>query len=186
MIGALDLRAGNAIRLEGDLWTVVERHHHKPGKGGAIVRLKLRRIATGAVIDKTFRASEKFDDVRLDRVKMQYLYKADGEYHFMNGETYEQITMGRDFLGEGTEYLKENMEIDVLLHENRPVSCELPTFVNLRIVQTDPGVRGDTASGGTKPATLESGAIVQVPLFIQEGEVIKVDTRSGTYVERVS
>ncbi|MBM3320973.1 MAG: elongation factor P [Candidatus Eisenbacteria bacterium] len=186
MIGALDLRAGNVIRLEGELLAVLERHHHKPGKGGAIVRLKLRRVTSGAVIDRTFRASEKFDDVRLDRVKMQFLYESDGEYHFMNGQTFEQVTFGEDFLGEGTQYLKENMEIDVLFHESKPVVCEIPNFVELRVAKTDPGVRGDTASGGTKPAKLESGAVVQVPLFIEEGEVIKVDTRSGTYVERVS
>jgi elongation factor P len=186
MIGALEVRSGSVLRLDGELWAVIERHHHKPGKGGAIVRLKVRRLATGAVVEKTFRASEKFDDVRLDRAKMQYLYESGGEFHFMNTESYEQVVFDSDFLGDGREYLKENMEIDVLLHDGRPVVCEMPMFVALRIVRTDPGIRGDTASGGTKPATLESGAVVQVPLFVQEGEVIKVDTRDGSYVERVS
>ncbi|RPJ43028.1 MAG: elongation factor P [Candidatus Latescibacterota bacterium] len=185
MMGALDVRAGSVLRLEGELWAVLERHHHKPGKGGAIVRLKVRRLASGAVVEKTYRASEKFDDVRLDRVKMQFLYEAGGEFHFMNTASYEQVVFDSGFLGEGRQYLKENMEIDVLLHDGKPVVCEVPMFVALRIVQTDPGLRGDTASGGTKPATLESGAVVQVPLFIQEGETIKVDTRDGSYVERV-
>jgi elongation factor P len=148
--------------------------------------MKLRQVVSGAVVDKTFRGNEKFDDVRLERNKMQYLYEAGDEIHFMNNETYDQIALPKDFIGDGVVYLKEGLEIDVLMHEGKPVTCEIPNFVVLKIEKTDPGVKGDTASGGTKPATLESGAVVQVPLFISEGEVIKVDTRSGTYVERVS
>lgn len=186
MIGAMELKTGNVIRLEGELWAVIERHHVKPGKGGAFVRMKLRQVKSGAVVDRTFRGGEKFDDVRLERNKMQFLYESGDEYHFMNNQTYDQVALTREFIGDDVQYLKENLEIDVLIFEGSPVTCEIPNFVALRIVKTDPGLKGDTASGGTKPATLESGAVVQVPLFIQEGEVIKVDTRSGTYVERVS
>lgn len=186
MIGAMDLRLGNVIRLDGELYALVERQHVKPGKGGAFVRMKLRGVKSGAVIDRTFRGGEKFDDVRLERVKMQFLYVAGDEYHFMNNDTYDQVALTEEFIGDDVQYLKENLEIEVLMHEGTPITCEVPNFVILKIVKTDPGVKGDTASGGTKPATLESGAVVQVPLFIQEGEVIKVDTRSGSYVERAS
>ncbi|MBN1825900.1 MAG: elongation factor P [Candidatus Eisenbacteria bacterium] len=186
MIGAMDLRSGNVIRLEGALWTILERQHVKPGKGGAFVRIKLRDAVSGSVVDRTFRAGEKFDDVRLERTPMQFLYEAGGEYFFMNAETYDQLGFSAEFLGKGVQYLKEGITIDVMMNDGKAINYELPTFVVLRIERTDPGVRGDTASGGTKPATLESGAVVQVPLFIEEGEMIKVDTRTGSYVERVS
>ncbi len=186
MIGAMELKTGNVIRLNGVLWTVIDRQHVKPGKGGAFVRMKLRQVVSGAVVDKTFRGNEKFDDVRLERNKMQFLYVSGDELHFMNNETYDQVALQADFIGDGVNYLIEGSVIEVLMHEGKPVTCEIPNFVELKVVKTDPGVRGDTASGGTKPATLESGAVVQVPLFIEEGQILKVDTRSGTYVERVS
>lgn len=188
MIGATEVKPGMALRLENQLFYVTQYQHVKPGKGGAFIRLKLKNAGTGAVLDRTYRASEKFDQVRLERTKMQYLYSAGDEYHFMNEETYEQIALQKDFLGETTiSLLKEEMNIDVLMsEEGKAITCEMPNFVELTVVQTDPGVKGDTASGGTKPATLETGAVVQVPLFLEEGTVIKVDTRSCSYVERVS
>ncbi len=186
MIGAMDLKAGIVIRLEGGLYVVIERQHVKPGKGGAFVRIKLRHVVTGAVLDKTFRGNEKFDDVRLERTPMQFLYESGDEYHFMNNSTYDQVMLTKEFLGDAVNFLKESTTIQVLMHDGNPVTFELPTFVELEITETDPGMKGDTAAGGTKPAKLESGAVVQVPLFIQQGEVIKVDTRTGTYVERVS
>lgn len=185
MIGAMELKTGNVIRLEGVLWTVIERQHVKPGKGGAFVRMKLRQVISGAVVDKTFRGNEKFDDVRLERNKMQFLYASGDELHFMNNVTYDQVALQADFIGDGVNYLIEGSIIDVMMDEGKPVTCEIPNFVELKVVKTDPGVRGDTAAGGTKPATLESGAVVQVPLFIEEGQTLRVDTRSGTYVERV-
>jgi elongation factor P len=186
MIGALELKTGNVIRLDNALWVVLERQHVKPGKGGAFVRLKLKQVVTGAVVDRTYRGGEKFDDVRLEKTPMEFLYESGGDYHFMNSETYDQTALTRDFLGNSVNYLKANVKIEVLMHDGNPVTFELPTFVELRVEKTDPGVKGDTATGGTKPATLESGAVVHVPLFVEEGETIKVDTRTGTYVERVS
>lgn len=186
MIGAMDLKSGNVVRLDGDLWMVVERQHVKPGKGGAFVRIKLKNVVGGGVVDRTFRAGEKFDDVRLERTEMQFLYESGGDYNFMNNKTYDQIALSAGFLGNSVNYLKEGLIIEVLMHEGNAINFELPNFIELKITKTDPGLRGDTASGGTKPATLEPGAVVQVPLFIEEGTVIKVDTRNNTYVERVS
>ncbi len=186
MIRATEVKPGMVLLLEKKLFSVTEYQHVKPGKGGAFIRLKLKSVETGAVLDRTYRAGEKFEDVRVERTPMQFLYSSGDEYHFMNGETYEQLQLEKSFLGDSVDFLKEEMYIDILMYDGRAVTFEMPNFVTLKVTRTDPGVKGDTASGGTKPATLESGAVVQVPLFLEEGTIIKVDTRSRSYVERAS
>jgi elongation factor P len=186
MISTADFRNGTAILLDGNLYTIVEFQHVKPGKGVAFVRTRLKNVKTGAVTEKTFRSGEKFEDVRLERREMQYLYGDGDTFHLMDTETYEQISLSADQVKESALFLKENEIVSVLLADGDPVGMELPFFVTLRIVQTDPGIRGDTATGGSKPAVLETGGTVQVPLFVDVEETIKVDTRTGTYVERVS
>jgi elongation factor P len=185
LIAANDLRFGNKILLEGNIFAVTEFQRVKPGKGGAFVRTKLKNIKTGAVIDRTFRSEEKLTPVKLEERKVQFLYEAAGHYTFMDADNYEQLTLTAEQLGEAKDYLKENITLDILLHEHNPMGVNLPIFVELAIAETDPGVRGDTASGGSKPATLETGAVVSVPLFLNIGDIIKVDTRTGAYVERV-
>jgi elongation factor P len=173
------------LRRDGKLYMIVEFLHVKPGKGGAFVRSKLKEITTGRVLDVTWRAGEKVDDVRLEREKAQFLY-ADDFLHFMKLTDYEQLALSRETLGEDkVRFLKEGLEVEMLFDGRDPVVVELPNFVELQIVRTDPGVKGDTVSGGSKPATLETGAVVQVPLFIREDEVVKIDTRTGEYVSRV-
>jgi elongation factor P len=184
MVSTSEFRNGLVIKMDNELWTMVEFQHVKPGKGGAFVRTRLKNVKTGRVIERTFRSGEKFEDVRLERRSVQYMYPGDGEYMFMDTESYDQIAVPKDVMGEAAKFLKENMEVEVLSH-GEPLGVELPIFVTLAIAKTDPGLRGDTASGGTKPATLETGAVIQVPLFLEEGEVVKVDTRTGGYVERV-
>ena len=185
MITTNQLKTGMCLDLDGTLFIVVEFQHVKPGKGQAFVRTKLKNLVTGAVVDRTFRAGEKVETARLDKMKIQYLYKDHNGYVFMNTDTYEQSTLPEDLLGDAMKYIKENMIVEALFHANTAIGVEPPTLVELEVVQTDPGVRGDTATGGSKPATLETGAIVQVPLFIQIGDIIKVDTRSDEYITRV-
>jgi elongation factor P len=180
-----DFRTGMVIEMEGALYSVVEFLHVKPGKGGAFVRTKLKNLATGRVTDKTFNAGEKIKDVRIDRVAMQYLYRSGDEYHFMNSETYDQIMLPGAVVEDIAPLMKENTVVTAEMHEGQPIAMELPTFVDLEIVETAPGVKGDTVSGGTKPATLETGKVIQVPLFIEQGTVVRVDTRTGEYVSRV-
>jgi len=180
-----DIRKGLKIELEGEVYTVVEFLHVKPGKGGAFIRTKLKSLAKGSVVEKTFRSGEKLGRPDLEEKKMQFLYSSDDQYCFMDAETYEQTFLTEEQLGSSRDYLKENTTIAVLMHNNKPIAVELPTFVELAINKTEPGEKGDTVSGGTKTATLETGAVVQVPLFLNEGDVVKVDTRTGTYVERV-
>tara|TARA_Y100001960_G_C14244654_1_gene619920 strand:- start:25 stop:549 length:525 start_codon:yes stop_codon:yes gene_type:complete len=172
------------LRMEGQLYWMAEFEHFKPGKGAAVVRTKLKNVKTGAVIDKTYRSGDKVEDVRLERRKMQYLYKGDF-FTFMDKENYEQYELAEDTVGDAVKYLKENEVVDVLVAEGSAMAIELPIFVELLVKDTDPGVRGDTASGGSKPARLETGASVQVPLFVEKGETLKIDTRTDTYVERV-
>lgn len=180
-----DFYNGMVIRRDGKLYMIVEFLHVKPGKGGAFVRSKLKDVKTGRVLDVTWRAGERVEDVRLERLKAQFLY-SDDALHFMKLDTYEQFALSADALGtDKAKLLKEGTEIEMLFDGSEPVAVELPNFVELRVVRTDPGVKGDTASGGSKPATLETGAVVQVPLFIQEGETVKIDTRTGAYVSRV-
>jgi elongation factor P len=180
-----DLRNGLVLEIDGTLFTVVEFQHVKPGKGGAFVRTKLKNLATGRVIDKTFSAGEKVKDVRIDTVQMQYLYSSGDEYHFMNNETYDQIAMTESMVKDIAPLMKENTVVAVQMREGQPIAIELPTFVELEITETAPGVKGDTVSGGSKPATLETGKVIQVPLFIEQGTVVRVDTRTGEYVSRV-
>ncbi|MBI4495631.1 MAG: elongation factor P [Deltaproteobacteria bacterium] len=185
MYSTTDFRKGLKIELNGEPFVIVDFQHVKPGKGGAFVRTRLKSLVSGNVIEPTFRSGDKVDKPDLEEREMQFLYESGGEYHFMDTRTYEQLFLTADQLGESRGFLKENIEIKVLYHNSRPIGIEVPMFVELKVVKTEPGVRGDTASGGSKPATLESGAVVQVPLFIEEGEVIRIDTRTREYITRV-
>ncbi len=186
MASTADFRNGMVLDIDGQLFQLVYFQHVKPGKGGAFVRSKLKSVRTGAVIDRTWTAGERVQDVRLERRAVQYSYHDGHLYHFMDQQTFEDIPINDDVIGEDQlKYLKEGMECAGLVHDNHVLSIELPFFVELQVVETDPGVRGDTASGGTKPATLETGAIVQVPLFIERGQVIRVDRREDKYLTRV-
>ncbi|HEV8533725.1 MAG TPA: elongation factor P [Methylomirabilota bacterium] len=180
-----EFKKGLKIQHDGQPYTIVDFQHVKPGKGGAFVRTKLKHMRQGRVIDNTFRAGEKVELVDFDEKHMQYLYK-DERYHFMDTETYDQISLSPDEVGDARDFLKENTEVDILFIDGSPVTVELPNFMELAIVKTDPGIRGDTASGGSKPAQLETGATIQVPLFLNEGDVVKVDTRSAEYLSRVA
>ncbi len=182
-VSTAEFRKGLKIQLDGTPYTIVEFQHVKPGKGGAFVRTKLKHVRLGTVVDRTFRSGEKFELVDFEQKPMQFLYR-DDRYHFMSLETYEQVALSREEVGDAADYLKEDMEVELLYLNASPFGVELPTFAELRVAKTDPGVRGDTASGGSKPATLETGAVVQVPLFIDEGDVVKIDTRTGAYIER--
>jgi elongation factor P len=184
-VSTTEFRNGLKIEIDGEPYVIVEFQHVKPGKGGAFVRTKFKSLKSGNVTDKTFRAGEKVDVPDLQEKTMQYLYGADKDRVFMDTTSYEQVSLNEKQLGDSINYLKENMEIKVLYHKGMPINIEVPMFVELVIAKTDPGVRGDTASGGSKPATLETGAVVKVPLYMNEGDVIKVDTRTGTFIERV-
>lgn len=185
MYSTSDFRRGLKIEFEGDPCTIVEFLHVKPGKGGAFVRTKLKSLRTGAVLDHTFRSGEKVGKPDLEEKEMQFMYEMDGNFYFMDTATYEQIFLSGDHVGETRRYLKEEILLKMLFYKGEPIGVDPPIFVELKIVKTDPGLKGDTVSGGTKPAELESGAIIQVPLFLNEGDVIKIDTRSGEYTERV-
>jgi elongation factor P len=185
VISSNDFRTGVTIELEGDIFTVVDFQHVKPGKGAAFVRTKLKNIRTGAVIERTFRAGEKMPRARIEYREMQYLYNDGETYVFMDTRSYEQLSLPKNKLEGATKYLKDNMSIYVMLHDNTAIGVELPNFVELTVAQTEPGIKGDTATGGSKQAILETGAVVQVPLFIEEGDVLKVDTRTGAYISRV-
>lgn len=185
MISTNDFRTGLTIEVDGEIYTVVEFQHVKPGKGSAFVRSKLKNLRTGAVIERTFRAGEKVPRAHLERKEMQYLYREGDSYVFMDNETYDQVSLTAEQLGENVKYLKENMNIYLLTHEGSLIGIELPNFVELKVVEAEPGVRGDTATGGTKSATLETGLVIQVPLFVEVGDVVRVDTRTGEYLERV-
>jgi elongation factor P len=180
-----DFRKGLKIELDGAPYVIVDFQHVKPGKGGAFVRTKLKHLKLGTVIDKTFRAEEKVPLVNFEQKRMQFLYR-DTRFHFMDLETYDQIALSEEEVGDARQFLKENTEVDMLYVDGAPIGVELPTFVELTVTKTEPGVRGDTASGGSKPATLETGAVLSVPLFINEGDVVKVDTRTGAYISRVA
>jgi elongation factor P len=184
-VSTAEFKKGLKIQFDGAPYTIVDFQHVKPGKGGAFVRTKLKHMRLGRVIDNTFRAGEKVDLVDFEEKRMQFLYK-DDRYHFMDLDTYDQISLSAEEVGEARDFLKENTEVEILFIESSPVTVELPNFIEIRIAKTDPGIRGDTASGGSKPATLETGAVIQVPLFLNEGDVVKVDTRSGDYLGRVA
>ena len=185
MISTAEFRNGAKIEVGGEPYAIVEFQHVKPGKGGAFVRTKLKNLKTGGLLDKTFRSGERFNQPDLSEQEMQFLYAQDDEYHFMNTETYEQLFVTAAQLGSAKDFLKENMLVKILFYQGVPIEVQLPLFVTLRIVDTPPGVRGDTATGGTKTAKLETGGSVKVPLYIETGTLIKVDTRTGTYIERV-
>jgi elongation factor P len=179
-----DFRNGMSIVMDGDIYTIVEFQHVKPGKGGAFVRTRLKNLKTSATLEKTFRAGEKMEQAILERKPMNYLYSSDGEHFFMDMESYEQVGLPAGILGDAARYLKENTEVQMLMHKEQIIGADVPFFMELEVTQTDPGVRGDTASGGSKPATLETGAVVNVPLFINVGDRVRVDTRTNQYRER--
>ena len=186
MATTAEFRNGLVLEIEGTLYQIVYFQHVKPGKGGAFVRTKLKNILTGAVIDRTYNAGERVTDVRLERRPIQFSYVDGHFYHFMDMQTYDDIMLNEDVIGASQlRYLKEGMECEGLVHDGRVLQVELPVFVELTVTRTDPGTRGDTATGGTKPAQLETGATVQVPLFIEEGQVIRVDRREDKYLTRV-
>jgi elongation factor P len=185
VISTNQFKNGSHIEIDGTVFKILEFQHVKPGKGGAFVRTKLRKIEDGTVQDKTFRAGEKFRPVRTESRKMQYLYKSDEAAVFMDTRDYEQIEIPRDVVGEAMRWVVPNAEVEVLFVDDRPSDVQVPSAIDMKVIQTEPGVKGDTASGGgNKSATLESGVTIQVPLFIEEGEMVRVDTRSGEYVSR--
>lgn len=185
MITSNDFRTGLTIELDGNVFQVVEFQHVKPGKGSAFVRTKLKNLRTGATIDKTFNAGEKVARARVERHEVQYLYNDGTDYYFMDMETYDQFSMSKTQLEDAIKYLKENMTITNLTFKGESIGVELPNYVELEVVDTTPGIKGDTASGGSKPATLETGAVVNVPFFINVGDVLQIDTRTGEYIKRV-
>lgn len=185
MISTNDFRTGVTIELEGQLWQVVDFQHVKPGKGSAFVRTKLKNVVRGNVLEKTFRAGEMLTRAIVETREMQYLYGTGDEWHFMDNANYEQIHLGREMLGDGVDLLKEGMVINVQSHKGRVIGAELPNHVDLEVVQTDPGFRGDTATNVLKPAKLETGATISVPIFINPGDKIRIDTRERKYISRV-
>ena len=185
MISTGELKKGVIIEMDNQLFSILDYQHQKIGRGSAQVRMRLRNVRTGSISDTTVQAGTKFPRVRLEQRAMQYLYVEDQNYYFMDQESYDQIGLSAGQLGDTINYLKDGMVIQVSFYENEPVDVEPPINVELQIVETDPGFRGDTASGGTKPARTETGLVVQVPLFVNQGETIRVDTRTGAYLERV-
>ncbi len=184
-ISTADFKNGMCIEYNGKLWTIVEFQHVKPGKGGAFVRTKLRDVRTGRIVDNTFNAGTKFDSVRMETKKMQYLYNDGTDFNFMDNTTYEQLALGADVVGDVAKWLKENDEVSMLYAGEELIGVEPQMFVELEIAETDPGFKGDTVQGGTKPATLETGAVIQVPMYIEQGEIVQVDTRDGRFIKRV-
>ncbi len=186
MVGVQDLRKGTTfIDDDGNLYKVLEYQHVKQGRGNATIKTKLRNIKTGSTIDKNFQSGGRVQDVRLDHHTVQYLYNDGDTYHFMDTETYEQPVISKDILGDSAKFLKENVTVELLTYEGQPIEVELPTAVDLKVTDTAPGFKGDTASGGGKPATLETGVVVTVPFFVNAGDTVRVDTRDGSYVTRV-
>ncbi len=185
MISSNDFRTGVSIELDGDAYMVVDFQHVKPGKGAAFVRTKLKNVRTGGVVERTFDAGEKVPKAHLDRRSMQFLYNEDDDsFIFMDEETYDQKTLNSNQLGPEVKYLKENMVLSVLFFQGNIIGVDFPAQVELAVIETEPGIKGDTASGGTKPATMETGAVVRVPFFINEGDKIRINTKTGEYIER--
>ena len=185
MYSTADFRTGLKIELDGKPFTIIEFLHVKPGKGGAFVRTKLKNVLTGQVLEKTFRAGEKVAPPNVQEKEMQYLYQDKGEYCFMDTETFDQIFLSAEKLKDNRFFLKENTNVKALIFNDEVVDIELPNFVELMIIQTQPGVKGNTVTGGSKPATLEPGGVIQVPLFLNIGDIVRIDTRSKEYIERV-
>jgi elongation factor P len=184
MYSTTDFRNGLKIEFGGEPYVIVYFQHVKPGKGGAFVRTKLKNLKTGAVLENTFRSGDKVNKPDLDERGMQFMYMLENAYHFMDTKTYEQIYLDQEHMGDAANYMIENLPVKILFYRGEPIGIDLPIFIDLQIVETEPGLKGDTVSGATKPAALESGAVVQVPLFLDVGDRIKVDTRTGTYIER--
>ncbi len=184
MISTSDFHTGISVELEGEIYTILEFQHVKPGKGAAFVRSKLKNLRTGSIAERTFRAGEKMARAHLERKEMEYLYREGDSFHMMDMETYEQITLSSEQIGEGIKYLKENDHLNVVMHGEKLLGVDVPLSVVLKVEETEPGLKGDTASGASKPATMETGLVVQVPLFVNSGDSIKIDTRSGSYIER--
>ena len=185
MISAGDFKNGVTVEIDGNIYQILEFQHVKPGKGAAFVRTKLKNIISGGVVEKTFRPTEKFPKAHIDRKDMQYLYRDGDLFNFMDVETYDQIALNEDVVGDSLRFVKENEVVKICSHNGNVFSVEPPLFVELAITETEPGFKGDTAQGATKPATVETGAIVMVPLFVEQGDVLKIDTRSGEYLSRV-
>ncbi len=185
MISAGDFRNGLTFEYDGNVYQVVEFQHVKPGKGAAFVRTKMKNVMTGGVVERTFNPTEKVEPARIERKDMEYLYEDSGLYYFMDQETYEQIPLGEDQLGDALKFVMENMVVKILSYKGNVFAVEPPTFVEMKVVETEPGVKGNTATNVTKPATVESGAVITVPMFVNEGDTIRIDTRTGEYMERV-
>ena len=185
MVSAGDFRNGVTLEMDGNIYQIIEFQHVKPGKGAAFVRTKLKNIINGGVVEKTFRPTEKFPTARIDRVEMQYLYNDGDLYYFMNTENYDQIALNNETIGDALKFVKENEMVKVCSHNGNVFAVEAPLFVELEVTETEPGFKGDTATGATKPATVETGAVVYVPLFVEQGDKIKIDTRTGEYLSRV-
>ena len=185
MISTTDFHSGETIVMDGQLWSIVEFQHVKPGKGGAFVRTKLRRLRDSSVIERTFRAGEKFQEAYIEKQTLQYLYRSGEVLHLMDTKSYEQVQVPHALLGDTVGFLKENMELEGQFHDGQMIGLQVPMFVDVHVASTEPGIRGDTSKGGMKPATLETGATIQVPLFVETGDLIRVDTRSRSYVSRV-
>lgn len=185
MISAGDFRNGVTLEMEGSVYQILEFQHVKPGKGAAFVRTKLKNVISGGVVEKTFRPTEKFPQARIDRVEMQYLYNDGDLFYFMNTETYDQIALNQDAVGDALKFVKDNEMVKICSHNGNVFSVEPPLFVELEVTDTEPGFKGDTATGATKPATVETGAVVNVPLFVETGDKLKIDTRTGEYLSRV-
>jgi elongation factor P len=186
VIATSDFRKGAKIEYKGAPHEIVEFQHHKMGRGGAIVRTKLKNLITGSIFDDSFKGGEKFPVPNLEEKSMQYLYKDGDQYHFMDNESYEQLPLTEEQLGEAKKFLKEDTAVKMLFYSGSPITVDVPMFVELKVVKTDPGFKGDTASGGSKPAVLESGVTVKVPFHLNEGDTVKIDTRTSEYIERVS
>ena len=184
MISTSDFRTGLTFEYEGEVVTLVEFQHVKPGKGAAFVRCKLRSLTSGSTVERTFRPGEKFQRAHVERKEMQYLYKDGDNWTFMDTESYEQVSISESALEDAPKYMKENMTTGILFYQEQVIGMDLPKQVELKVVATDPGIKGDTASGGSKPATLETGVVVQVPFFVNEGDVLIIDTRTGNYISR--
>src|SRR6056297_2130422 len=186
VISTNDFNTGLTIELDGEVYQVIEFQHSKSGRGSAFVRTKLRNVEEGYTISKTLKAGENGETAHVDKKKMQFLYWDGNDYIFMDNDTYEQFHLSEEQLGDKIKYLKENMELDISVYQGRPIDIDLPTFVELKVEDTQPNIRGNTVSGGNKPATMETGLVVQVPLFIEEGDTLKIDTRNNEYIERAN
>jgi elongation factor P len=186
MISTADFRNGLVLEMDNALMEIVEFQHVKPGKGGAFVRTKFRNVLTGRTLERTFRSGERFEEARIEEQNWQYLYFDGDLFHFMHPESYEQLEVSKGVVGDNEQWMKENSNVTLVFHNGKVINVKVPFFVELSITKSDPGVQGDRSSGATKPATLETGATIQVPLFLEEGDMVRVDTRTGEYIERIS